>query len=132
MAISPQNMRRALSVLLCAYWVTLFTATHLTHVPAVVEAHGSDKAWHFVGYAGLTILLAARTVSVRSLSTNVVVCILGIVALYGAIDEVSQIPVGRDAEIADWYADLAGAAVGMFLIGIICAVTGRLSAGPKA
>jgi VanZ family protein len=127
-----QKTRRALSVLLCVYWVTLFAATHLTHVPAVVEAHGSDKMWHFLGYAGLAILLAARTVSVRSLSTTAIVCILGVAALYGAVDEVSQIPVGRDAEIADWYADLAGAAVGVLVTGIVCAVTGRLSARPNA
>ncbi len=109
----------------------LFAATHLTHVPAAVEAPGSDKTWHFIGYAGLAILLAARTVSVRTLSTKVMVCVLGVVALYGAVDEVSQIPVGRDAEIADWYADVAGAAVGVLVIGIVCTVTGRLSARPK-
>jgi VanZ family protein len=121
-----------MTLLLSVYWVMLFLATHLTHVPAAVEAPGSDKTWHFFGYAGLAILVAARTVSVRSLSTKVIVCIFGVVALYGVLDEVSQIPVRRDADFADWYADVSGAAVGVLVIGIVCAVTGRLSARPKS
>jgi VanZ family protein len=108
-----------MSVSLAVYWVMLFAATHLTHVPAAVEAYGSDKWYHFGGYAGLSFLLAARLAVTRSLSTRLIVCVAAIVALYAAFDEVSQIPVGRDADIADWYADVAGAAVGLFAFGIL-------------
>jgi VanZ family protein len=131
-AISPQKMRRALAALLAIYWFSLFLATHLSRVPAAVEAYGSDKWYHFGGYAGLSFLLVARTAFVRSLSTRVIVGVVAIVALYAGVDEISQIPVGRDADIADWYADVAGAAVGLFAFGILYAVTGRLSARPKA
>jgi VanZ family protein len=124
-------MCRALTVLLCVYWVTLFAATHLTHVPAAVEAPGSDKTWHFVGYAGLTILLAARATIARSLSPGLIVFVAAIVILYGGVDEITQIPVGRDADIADWFADVAGAAVGLMAFGLFYAIIGGIATRKK-
>ena len=43
------------------------------------------------------------------------------IALYGAADELLQIPVGRQAEFADWIADMAGAATGIATTALLTA-----------
>jgi VanZ family protein len=109
----------------------LFLATHLTHVPAAVEAHGSDKWYHCWGYAGLSFLLSARLAIARFLVTRLLVLVIAIVALYAGVDEISQIPVGRDADIADWYADVAGAAIGLVAFGLFYAIIGGIATRKK-
>jgi len=34
-------------------------------------------------------------------------------AVYGVLDEVTQIPVGRSCDLYDWFADVIGIAVGI-------------------
>ena len=42
--------------------------------------------------------------------------VLMVVAVYGAADELLQIPVGRHADLYDWLADCAGALIGLGLL----------------
>jgi VanZ family protein len=52
------------------------------------------------------------------------------VAILGAIDELTQIPVGRDCSFWDWTADISGAAAGLLLfVGVRRLMLGR---GPAA
>ena len=44
---------------------------------------------------------------------------LSILLLYGVFDELTQIPVGRSCEVADFYADVAGAAVAVVLMALL-------------
>jgi VanZ family protein len=37
------------------------------------------------------------------------------VAGYGILDELTQIPVGRHADVRDWFADVTGAIIGIVL-----------------
>jgi VanZ family protein len=131
-AIPHRKIRSALTGVLALYWVILFVATHLARLPAAVESAASDKWYHFGGYAVLTLLLSARIVLSRSLTWKSAIATLCAIGLYGVVDEISQIPVGRDAEIADWCADIAGAAVGLCAIAVLLAVMARRSARPKA
>lgn len=85
----------------------------------------SDKSGHFAAYAGLAIL-AVRAVGGGlpcRVGVRVAVLAFAIAGGYGASDEIHQYFVpGRSADIADWYADLTGAAVGIgvgWLWGII-------------
>jgi len=126
--MSSTKFRRALSVTIAGYWLLMFLATHLTRVPAAVEAEGSDKWFHFGGYAVLALLLAVRRAVGVPVTWRAALGLMGVVALYGMIDEITQIPVGRDADIADWYADVAGAAIGLAVFGILTAVKGRFAA----
>ncbi len=89
--------------------MALFMLTHLPVVPLVIVP-AEDKTMHFLGYLILAILLFA---SLRLLGRrHPAVMVLTVLLVYAAIDELLQIPVGRHAEMGDWYADAAGAAVG--------------------
>jgi len=76
----------------------------------------SDKTGHLMAYFVLGIL------SVRAsggglpcrVTTRVALLALAIASGYGAFDEWHQwfVP-GRSADVADWYADSAGAAIGL-------------------
>jgi VanZ family protein len=76
----------------------------------------SDKTGHLVAYAGLAVL-SLRAVA-GGLPTRVTWRIawlaFAVVAGYGIFDEIHQTFVpGRFGSVADWFADLAGAAIGI-------------------
>ncbi len=103
---------RVASLLLAGYWLLLFVATHIPKPPALRMQH-SDKVMHLVAYAGLAFLLCwAFPKDVKKPRAHlwaawfVAVC-------YGAMDELSQIPVGRHADVWDWCADSVGALIGL-------------------
>lgn len=71
-----------------------------------VEILPWDKAQHFVAFLGL-MLLALPAFPGRSTSTAVLA--LALAAEGGLIEIIQATPmVGRDADLADWAADLAG------------------------
>jgi VanZ family protein len=47
------------------------------------------------------------------------------VAVYGAFDELTQIPVGRHADVADWFADVAGSVIGLALFAMVRSIFAR-------
>jgi VanZ family protein len=102
--------------LTAVYWLGLFIITHIP-APRLPYVPVTDKTAHFVSYALLAIALSiSLTLSGRS---NVAVIVLALLLLYGAIDEWLQIPVNRSCELADWYADAAGAAAGVVIARLI-------------
>jgi len=76
----------------------------------------SDKAAHLAAYAVLAVL-SARAVGggpPRRLTPTIALAAFAITSGYGAFDELHQMFVpGRCADMADWYADSAGAVVGL-------------------
>lgn len=130
---TPANMMRTgLTILVAGYWLALFVATHIPHVPAALTMPGSDKWQHFTAYAGLALLLAARQSLGRFLTWKLAARIVGFVSLYGIFDELSQIPVGRDAELWDWYADVMGACSGVAMFTAFRALWNCRSRRPPA
>lgn len=105
--------RRWITAALVAYWLVIFTGTHVPKVPEPLEVGGNDKALHYIAYAGLAFLLACRRGSAGPLSRRGFALLFGIAAAYGVCDELLQIPVGRDASLYDWFADLIGALTGL-------------------
>lgn len=100
------------------YVALMFAATHMpaSNIPSTLP--GTDKHWHFLGYFGLGVLLSLW----RQLkSSNWPLISIVAIALYGAADELLQIPVGRQAEFADWIADMAGAATGIAATALLTA-----------
>lgn len=103
---------RLAPLLLVAYWLLLFTGTHLPNL-SMPKVPNGDKIQHFVAYAGLAFLLCwsipgrQRTVGMRMTLAFV------ITAVYGVFDEYTQQFVGRDMDVADFIADCFGAAVGI-------------------
>ncbi len=115
MAIAARTFQKALTILLAGYWLALFVGTHIPRIPTALQMPGADKWQHTVAYTGLAVLLAARRSIGKRLTWRLVLGIAGVVIAYGALDELTQIPVGRDAEFKDWLADGLGTLIGLGL-----------------
>jgi VanZ family protein len=104
---------RTVTVALVVYWVVLCIGTHLpggfVGTPLV-----SDKTLHFLAYAGLSFLIAMLLPLLGLRDSRVYLIALLVAVGYGAVDELGQILIpGRTADAVDWFADLAGAVVGL-------------------
>ncbi|MCA9120239.1 MAG: VanZ family protein [Planctomycetaceae bacterium] len=121
-------MRRTVALgSLAVYWLAIFVGTH---IPQGVRGLGriNDKLLHFGAYAGLAFLLAAALSTLRVRHGTLLLPLI-VAAVYGCIDELSQIAVpGRRAEFADWAADIFGAGVGVFAFGVLSLAVARLCA----
>ena len=119
------TLRRVLWVLTAVYWAVLFT---LTHLPPNRVPHGpsNDKLQHFGAYFVLSLMLGATLwVALPPKRRLLPVIIFVVAALYGAFDEFTQIPVGRDAEFMDWCADISGAAAAGLIFFVVHALFSR-------
>ena len=98
-------------ILLLFYWPAIFVLSHLPRVPDwVIGVPVSDKTLHYLAYLVLVFLLwfsinPDRKVNWRG--TNVWWVLL-VVVWYGALDEWLQRYVGRNPDLVDFLADLAG------------------------
>ena len=119
MSTRIQSMRMGLGILVAGYWLALFVATHVPHVPAAFAMPGADKWEHLGAYATLAFLLAGRQCVCHRVDWKSLCRIALGVALYGVFDELTQIPVGRHADVADWLADVFGCLFGLALFAIV-------------
>lgn len=106
-------------VLLGVYWLAIFTATHWPRldIPGGRVLLSSDKLLHFTAYMILGLLLTWslatlprwRRRGILGMLTYrrgaMALAVIGIVALYGAFDELTQPLAGRSTELLDWLAD---------------------------
>jgi VanZ family protein len=108
-------VRVVLWVLCAAYWVALFTLTHLPRVP-VIGPPVQDKVAHLLAYGVLAGVLYLTTWASGSGAKRAAYFVIAVTVLYGAMDELTQPLVGRSCEWYDWLADAAGAltVVGVF------------------
>lgn len=85
-----------------------------THVPVAGEVVASfgDKSLHLVAYAALAFLAHAAYALRFGLFRRGIAKVLAALALFGILDEATQTPFGRTADVQDWFADLAGLAAG--------------------
>ena len=119
MPADVRKTRWALTIIVAGYWLALLVGTHMPRVPKALQMPGSDKWQHTVAYAGLAFLLVARCSVARPLTWKRSLGAAGVVILFGAVDELTQIPVGRDAEFKDWLADILGTAIGIALFAML-------------
>jgi VanZ family protein len=101
---------------LILYWVTIFVATHVpgTKLP---DVRVGDKLEHFLGFFLLAVLLCNEA-SFWTKARRSDWLVLLIVAVYAAGDEWTQSFVGRQTDVMDWYADMAGAGAAVALWGL--------------
>ncbi len=104
--------------MLLGYWVLIFTGTHVPMRHVAGMGHNGDKILHFTAYAGLAWLLGVWFWARGRKGWRVSLMVFAVAALYGGIDELLQIPVGRNADVADWLADCGGAAVGLAMLAL--------------
>ena len=113
-SFTAARVRRWVAAALLAYWCLIFTLTHIPVVPTGLPAH-SDKVAHLLMYLGLGFLLALWFHNAGRVGVRFFVTVIFIAAVYAALDELLQKPVGRTADIRDSLADIAGA-----IIGFVC------------
>jgi VanZ family protein len=98
--------------ILTAYWLLMFFGTHIPRVPRSL-AGANDKVLHLVGYGGLAALLLVWRCSRGPVTIRTIALLWLLIGCYAAFDEITQPIVGRHADVADWIADVVGAAIGL-------------------
>lgn len=111
---APKPIRYAVLTVFVLAWVGAFVATHLPPGD-VSDIHISDKVAHCIGYGGLATLLAWVLTCFGWARLFRIVLPLGILLVYGAVDELTQPPFGRSVSFYDWFADAAGIAIALAL-----------------
>ncbi len=110
--------QKAILISLLLYWPAIFI---LAHIPVPQFFHGaqvSDKTLHYIAYFVLVFLLWFAISPDRKVKWNraAVWWVLFVVVCYGVLDEWLQGYVGRNADVRDFFADLAGALTGLVLL----------------
>lgn len=108
-----------------------FVATHLPPRSIPHGPPGSDKTAHFVLYfiigSGLTIALATSRPPMKA-----ALLALLLAAGFGIADELTQIPVGRHADLFDWLFDVLGAACGAGGVGLLATLLPQRRRQPES
>jgi VanZ family protein len=109
-------LKTAPLVMLGGYWLALFVGTHIPHPPQLfVSFNAFDKVLHFGAYAGLAFLISLSWWLRRAFAWRQWLAVWALTAAFGIFDEVTQIPVGRNCELFDWFADVTGSLSGLAL-----------------
>jgi VanZ family protein len=106
----PQRISLAILV---AYWCVLFIATHVPIPQPDLGVENDDKWIHAFAYGVLALLVATAWSLRANFGWRQAFIVLVILAIYGALDEITQIPVNRQADVADWLFDVVGIVVGL-------------------
>jgi VanZ family protein len=120
---SPRSIRamiRIASFCLLAYWLLIFFGTHIPS-SALPNLHWSDKILHLLAFAGLAFLMAWAIPKNGLAWWRHLLSVVGITFVYSCLDELTQqfIP-GRQCDIGDVVADMAGT-----LVGLVCYLSAR-------
>ncbi|UCF00183.1 MAG: VanZ family protein, partial [Planctomycetota bacterium] len=101
------------------YWSVIFVLSHIP-IPQIFIGNiaPSDKTLHYLAYLVLSFLLwlAINPGKKVQWGKAAVWWVLLVVIWYGVFDEWLQSYVGRNADIRDFFADLAGAVTGLVLL----------------
>jgi VanZ family protein len=79
-----------------------------------------DKLEHFTAFGGLTVILCVAGASFWPVTWRLYAGIVGLVALYGVIDELTQFFVpGRQPDPRDWLANVTGSLAGVAIFAVV-------------
>ena len=114
---SPRRSRLAIAICVVTglYWLAIFALTHSPIVPMPkIEVRAIDKIAHLGVFAGLAFLLCSAGTALGHRPQRLFAAVFAIVAIYGALDEVTQQLVPqRFSDFHDWIADMLGAGIGI-------------------
>ena len=107
-------------ILLLFYWPAIFILAHMPVPQLVFRIQVSDKILHCLAYLVLVFLLWFAVSPFRKVEWRraTVWWILFVVVWYGVFDEWLQGYVGRNPDVMDFFADLAGALIGLIVLAI--------------
>ncbi len=106
---------------LLIYWLALFAGTHVRTLPDwLVPITMSDKALHYLAYLVLVFFwwVAVSPYNKVNWKKPKVWLTLAVMVWYGTIDEWLQAYVGRQPDVYDFIANLAGAISGLVMLSI--------------
>ena len=118
MALSHRQKLAIIPVLL--YWPVIFILAHIPLNGLGFEIQVSDKTLHYLAYLILVFLLwfAVDPFNKVNWRKAAVWWVLLVIVWYGVVDEWLQGYVGRNPDVRDFFADLAGALTALFLLTI--------------
>ncbi|HEX3726400.1 MAG TPA: VanZ family protein [Pirellulales bacterium] len=99
--------------MLIFYWACLVIGTHLPRGDDLIPPSVSDKFVHCTAYAILSVLILWNWSLRASLRWPQYLVVVGALGMFAIVDEVTQIPVGRDCDHLDWIADMMGTLGGL-------------------
>lgn len=111
----PGDSRRRWIGVWIAYWCFAFILTHLPpRAAGSLPFPGADKLVHFALYSVLA-WMGGRALTAAGARLNLKSALIWFfwLAVYGAVDEWTQQFVGRTPSLFDWFADVAGVALGL-------------------
>ncbi|MBZ0199793.1 MAG: VanZ family protein [Ignavibacteriaceae bacterium] len=107
---------------LAVYWAAIAVATSIP-AKSLPKTSINDKIEHILAYFGLGFLLSFALYAQGKyifLKNNYAISALLITLIYAVVDEIHQLLIpGRQCDILDMIADLAGAIAGIILIKVI-------------
>src|SRR4051794_11014786 len=114
------SLQRVLWTLTIAYWCILFIVTHIPG-EALPNVKLNDKIEHFLAYGALGGLFFLSLWASRPDWQRLPLIVLGILAVYGAVDEGLQaIPfIRRNCSLWDWCADVIGVGIAVMFLGYL-------------
>lgn len=111
--------RKFVLAALMLYWPAIFILTHIPYLPKwFVQTQLGDKTPHFLAYLGLVFLwwfAISPHKKVDWFGVRVWLTIAAM-AIYGTLDEWLQGHVGRNPDVLDFAADMAGVITGLLLL----------------
>ena len=116
-------------IVLLIYWPVLFVLTHIP-VPQIARQSGmSDKTMHVLAYMALVFLCWHAVSPFKRINWKKakVWVVLVFMVWYGAVDEYLQGRIGRNADIRDFFADLAGTIFGLVILTVLPFWSGALA-----
>jgi VanZ family protein len=131
LAASPRLMTfRRLAIgawcLTAAFVLAMFAGTH---IPARAETFitNADKILHFSAYFSLAMfLLISGELTLGPLKPIHFFSVWLACTLYGAMDEITQVPFGRNCDMADWVCDVLGVIAALTMFRIVRPWLGRV------
>ena len=112
-------LRKAVWIATAVYWVGIFIATHLPPEKLGKVPRVPDKVAHFLIFFGLAAVLGTAMLLTFPARRMVPVWVLVISLAYGAVDEILQPLVRRQASVRDWVADGLGIVPAVVLLAIV-------------
>ncbi|MFC1783512.1 VanZ family protein, partial [Planctomycetota bacterium] len=96
-------------IVLFIYWPLVFTSTHIPRLPQL-RIYGHDVTLHITAYLILTLLywLARYGRERPGFGSFKVYGVILLMAIYGAVDEITQKLVNRHSDFYDWLSDMGG------------------------
>ncbi len=123
---------RVLAGLFAAYWIAIFTLTHIPMPEVEGVPQNTDKFVHFVFYGGFVWCLSLWLSAWNDWNAKLALLILAAAAVYAALDEVLQIPIeSRTGDVWDFAMDVVGASLALMLFSLVRMKLGWLWDGPE-